>query len=413
MNAQSKPKVLVLVRYFLPGYRSGGPVRSISNLLAYMAKEIDFTVHCLDRDHLDKQSYSRESRLAAQDCGGRVQYLRPRELWPWRIARRMRREPCDVVYLNSLFDPLFTLAPLLAMRLNRNARAPCVLSPRGELSDGALSIKSRRKRAFLWLARRLRLYEGVIFRASSPAEAGDIRRQLPFVAPDDVMIASEFPAPPRPAASVDTEKQAGALRVVFIGRIARMKNLAHAVAVVNELQGAIDFDIYGPMDDSSYWTECEAFIDSAPPNVRVRYCGEIPHEAVAATLGRYHVFLLPTLGENFGHAIFEALIRGLPVVLSDRTQWRDLAAQGIGYDIALEDRAAYVRALAHYSDMTFEDYASVRRRVREFALDWIESQRLVDQSRAIFRRSAELGRARSSGLAAGAICHQITPRSEQ
>ena len=35
-------------------------------------------------------------------------------------------------------------------------------------------------------------------------------------------------------------------------------------------------------------------------------------------------FLLPTGGENFGHAIFEALSCGVPALISDRTPWRDL-----------------------------------------------------------------------------------------
>ena len=65
--------------------------------------------------------------------------------------------------------------------------------------------------------------------------------------------------------------------------------------------------------------------------------GEVKHEKLHALLHEYDVMLLPTLGENFGHAIIEALDAGLPVVISDRTPWRNLEQAGVGADLPLED----------------------------------------------------------------------------
>jgi glycosyltransferase involved in cell wall biosynthesis len=45
--------------------------------------------------------------------------------------------------------------------------------------------------------------------------------------------------------------------------------------------------------------------------------------------------VLPTLGENFGHAIFESLAAGRPVLISDQTPWRNLKQDFAGWDIAL------------------------------------------------------------------------------
>jgi hypothetical protein len=52
-------------------------------------------------------------------------------------------------------------------------------------------------------------------------------------------------------------------------------------------------------------------------------------------LAEYDLFLFPTLGENYGHVISEALASGCPVVISDQTPWRNLEAEGInrnGFD---------------------------------------------------------------------------------
>ena len=54
-------------------------------------------------------------------------------------------------------------------------------------------------------------------------------------------------------------------------------------------------------------------------------------------LFEYHFFILPTLGENFGHVFIEALAAGCPLIISNRTPWLELEKKGIGWDIPLEN----------------------------------------------------------------------------
>lgn len=44
---------------------------------------------------------------------------------------------------------------------------------------------------------------------------------------------------------------------------------------------------------------------------------------------------MPTFNENYGHAIVESFVAGLPVVISDRTPWRNLEKINAGWDIPL------------------------------------------------------------------------------
>jgi glycosyltransferase involved in cell wall biosynthesis len=80
---------------------------------------------------------------------------------------------------------------------------------------------------------------------------------------------------------------------------------------------------------------CEALLVNMPVNCKVTYRGAISHELVNETLTEYDFFVLPTLGENFGHAIFESLSAGIPVLISDQTPWRHLAQQQAGWDLPL------------------------------------------------------------------------------
>ena len=50
-------KILILMGRYLPGFRDGGPVRSILNLTEWMGDEYDIRIMCLDRDHGDTDRY--------------------------------------------------------------------------------------------------------------------------------------------------------------------------------------------------------------------------------------------------------------------------------------------------------------------------------------------------------------------
>ena len=52
-----QPIILVFCDYYLPGYKAGGPVRSISQLVGALGKEFSFKVVTRDRDLGDDDSY--------------------------------------------------------------------------------------------------------------------------------------------------------------------------------------------------------------------------------------------------------------------------------------------------------------------------------------------------------------------
>ena len=50
-------KILIIMGRYLPGYKDGGPVRSIKNLIDRLGNEYDFHILTADRDHGDEQPY--------------------------------------------------------------------------------------------------------------------------------------------------------------------------------------------------------------------------------------------------------------------------------------------------------------------------------------------------------------------
>lgn len=343
----NRPVVLVFVAYYLPGYKSGGPVRTISNMVARLGDRFDFRIVTSDRDATESVPYSSIAIDEWNSVGNaQVFYASPRHRSLAKITKLIARTPHDVLYLNSFFNFTFTVRPLLARKLGLIERRPTILAPRGEFSSGALALKSGKKKMYLGVAKSFGLYSDLTWHASSELEANDIRAVMGVdaqrfaVAPNLSVVATDkarnFPG---------TGQSLGRLRVCFVSRISPKKNLDFALQVLKRASVDVELDIFGVIDDERYWSRCRQLISQMPTRVVVRYCGVVDHETVLSILPQYDLFILPTLGENFGHAIFESLAAGTPVLISDTTPWRDLQRAGVGWDFSLSEMDAFVGAV--------------------------------------------------------------------
>ncbi|MBM7080189.1 glycosyltransferase family 4 protein [Micromonospora humida] len=350
-------RVVATAGVFEPGFRGGGPIRSLRFILDTLPGDLDVTLITRDRDLGSSAPYPGLSgRLLRRDGRSAVFYLNPWTPRHWvRLVRHVRARPVDLLYVNSIWS-LFSVLAILAVALRLVRVGAVLVAPRGELSPGALAIRSAKKRIFLalWapLLRRLR----VRWQACSGLEEQQIRANLPWA---QVMVngnESPIPAdPPPPAVAHD-----GPLRLVFVGRISPMKNLSTALEAVAGVTRPVEFDIFGPPEDPHYWSRCRRLIAGMPGHVRVRYLGELVAADVMPTFSRYDAFLFPTLGENFGHVILESLASGCPVVCSDNTPFSDLIADTGGMVVRPATAAGLSRALDLLADRTPAERAAAK-----------------------------------------------------
>jgi len=141
------------------------------------------------------------------------------------------------------------------------------------------------------------------------------------------------------------------------------------------LNGEVQFHIYGPMEDQSYWARCQKIITTLPGNIEVRYCGSVEHNHVNVVMREHDLFFFPTLGENFGHVILEALCAGCPVLISDQTPWRDLP---------LSKPEMFHKVLQKCVDMNDEEYVKWSERARAYGLGVTKDDGVVEQNRRLF-----------------------------
>lgn len=382
MLVAHKPVILVFVRHYLPGFRSGGPVRSVSNLVTALECEYDFRIVCLNRDLGEKKTYSDIASGQWTKLGAaHVYYLTDQEMG-FGLCRRLIAElKPDMIYLNSLLDRKYSMMPFLAV--GRGKATPVLIAPRGELSPGALGLKAWRKQFFLRIAKLCNYFAHVHWHASSAAEEAQIHEVFKPKT-RHLFQASNLPEIQQNSLQRTKLKKPGVLKIVLAARISPMKNTLAAIRMAGQLHGEVVLDLWGPLENKDYWAVCEKQVQLCQPNVKVNYRGEVAHEKMHAILQEYDLMLMPTLGENFGHSIVEALSAGLPVIISDRTPWRNLMTAGVGADLSLENESEFVRQLERYQAMNEHELAEVRINCHRYFAAWQTEYADLGASRKMF-----------------------------
>ncbi|WP_428966706.1 glycosyltransferase [Micromonospora fluostatini] len=336
-------RALVTAGYFTPGWRAGGPIRSIAEMLASTADDIDVTLVTRDHDLGATTPYPGLSGRWVRHGRADVFYLDARRPGHWRpLWRRLRADRYDLLYVNSVWST-YSILPIVAVRLGLLRADRILVAPRGEFGAGALGLKSTKKRLFLAGWRRLLAGPRVLWHATTPAEAADIRRVLPRARIGVVAVGGRGPEPtPAP----EGPPPAGPARLVFIGRISPMKNLDLVLSALAHVPGPVRLDIYGPEEDQAYWRRCRALVAALPASTSVTHRGVLLPDEVCATFARYDAFVLPTRGENFGHVIAESLSAHCPVICSDRTPWTEVLRDGGGWVVGELTPAALATEIA-------------------------------------------------------------------
>ncbi len=381
------PKILIFTRYYLPGFRAGGPVRSIANLTERLSDEFNFFIVTMDRDKGDLAPY--DGILGGawnKSSRSLIRYLSIENISLGEIAGIINELSPDVIYLNSFFDPVFTQKVLLLQKLRKIGQIPVVIAPRGEFSPGALLVRPLKKKFYIALTRILRLYKGLIWQASSKDELNDIQREIGLS--PRIFVARNLTSVNQMDVSCLQKESEGLasvpLRLSFLSRISPKKNLHFALEVLAKVDVKLVFCIYGPIDDAVYWQKCKDIISRLPHSVTVRYEGEVIPENVRSVLALSDIFFFPTLGENYGHVIFEALSAGVPVLISDQTPWHDVMEIDVGWELGLAEKDEFVKVIQEYANSPSSRRATMRKNAATYAARLASDDGSVEMNRKMF-----------------------------
>jgi glycosyltransferase involved in cell wall biosynthesis len=367
-----KKKILVFCDYYLPGYKCGGGMRTIANMVDRLGDRYDFFVVARDHDGpRDLIPYESVDFNNWNQIGNANVYYVPKNKINFVSFRKFISdvEP-GAIYLNSIFGKP-TRVILLLKKLGLITQK-VILAPEGELSLGAIANKPIKKKTFLAANRIARLYDAIIWKVCSEMEKDEVELLKGiggeiFIAPNmsPSIILPNYQQAKKP------KKNSGELKLVFLSRFARKKNFKWFLENISKVIGKLEVDIIAPIEDEDYWQECLEVIATLPKNIKITHVGSVPYEHALEKLIGYHFFLLPTLGENFGHVFIEGLSAGCPIIASDRTPWLNLKEKGIGWDLPLENPELWLNTINYCINMNQDEYSKLSIQSRSYALNWL------------------------------------------
>lgn len=364
-------KVLLIIDHYLPSFKAGGPLRSVPNLINKL-ESVNFSIITRDRDlgsNIELKNIEIDKWSNA--FGVRIYYSSPRKFSLFKLFKTMRDDVFDTIYLNSLFSLRATIFPLLFKYAGFFPNVRFVLAPRGELSPGALKDKKLKKYIYLTIVKKIGLYEGTIFHATSSMEVDHIRKHFPNNLNEFSLVQNAVSLQLN-GAFHPTINSSEDLKIIFLSRIVSKKNLIFLLDVLQHINVKVKLSIFGTIEDQRYWLKCQSKILDLPENVIVEYKGEVEPDEVVKTFGNYDLFVFPTKGENFGHVVFESLSAGTPVLLSDETPWSSPILSTELIVLNLAQKEAWIDAITMHANLSQKDRFFYRNQAFKHAQSYAE-----------------------------------------
>ncbi len=235
---------------------------------------------------------------------------------------------------------------LLARRLAERLGIKRIVSAHGMLEPWALRNSRWKKRLAAWVFENRNLHTAGCLHALCAAEAESFRRyglRNPIaVIPNGVDPAAFERLPDR----VLLEARFPVLRnrrwVLFLSRIHPKKGLPHLLRVWKSVVGdpvvrgqPSDWTlvIAGP-DELGHEADMRRLTDDLGLEEHVCFTGPLHGQEKLAALSGAELFVLPSFSEGFSMAVLEAAAAGLPVLLTPRCNFPELAKAGAAVEVS-------------------------------------------------------------------------------
>jgi len=372
---QNSITIAVFIPWFSPAYKAGGPIQSIANMVDQFHEKISYKIFCSNTDLDGTVLNVPLNSWVKYNDNTQVFYISKKNRSLSLLKKEIKNSVTDILFITGIYSWYFNLLPLLLLKAPHK-----IISVRGMLHPGALSQKHFKKKLYLFLWKGLRLHNKCDFHASTEQEKVYIENV--FGKKVKIFVAPNFPRIIKQQTS--SEKLSGYLQLISIALISPMKNHLLVLEALMACESNITYNIYGPVKDHAYWNICLEQIKKLPKNIIVKYYGDIPPQEVEIALSENHVFILPSKSENFGHAIYEALTAGKPVITSNNTPWNNLKASKAGINIEQNNPDELVNAINNFASMDQNEFEQWSNDANKYAANSINVDDIKQQYHKMF-----------------------------
>jgi glycosyltransferase involved in cell wall biosynthesis len=257
--------------------------------------------------------------------------------WPYyspELKKNIMKEMSkfDIIHIHDIWHyPNFA-----ASRIAKRAGKPYIISTHGTLEPWALKYKGLRKRIYMALVQRRILQEAAAIHAVTSEEVKHIQS---FGIDNGIAMIPNGISPEEfqdlPSRK-DLEQLYPGLQenrvILFLGRIHPKKGLdllAKTFGKIARERDDVCLLIAGP-NKEGYQAHIEKMLQTEGVLDKVVFTGMINGYEKMAVLNGADIFILPSYSEGFSIAVLEAMICGLPVIITRQCNFPEVAEANAG-----------------------------------------------------------------------------------
>lgn len=373
MNKEKKV-LLILTDWYYPGYKAGGPVQSVYNLAVFLSRWMEVKIITRITDLNSRVSYEGIDANQWIEIGENhsVMYLDTNGIKKGIIKSLIKENKHNYILINGLFSFYFSIMP--AFYTMYFGVSKTFLAVRGMLHRSALGVKPVKKYVFLAFARGFGLFKRVTMLASSQEELKEIELSLGKV---KIKLAPNIPMSVKRLKEYKVT-EGDVFKVLFLGRISKEKNPIALLKAMQTFDGKCKLVFAGAPGSNDYMLNFSAEAAKLPSNVEFEYISDLPHTSVPKLLESSDIMALPSLGENFGHAIFESFVHSVPVVIGNNTQWTNVEELNAGKIVDPNSSEEIKSAIQAFASMNVEEMKIWRTGANQMAANYFETNNFKD-----------------------------------
>lgn len=273
------------------------------------------------------------ARFFPVQLGASFKYSRPLAAWLKNNAPKF-----DVVHVHAVFNH----ASVAAAGACRSAAVPYVIRPLGTLDPWSMKQKPVRKRVFWFVSGRKMLERSAAVHYTAQAEKEATEGFLRLNHGRVIPLGVEAGDAPSPDLTQWFPALAGQRYVLFLSRLHPKKGLDLLIESFVSLARRPEFGSWRLVIAGDGPREYVATLkEKAANSHRITFADWVEGEAKEALLRNASLLALPSCQENFGFCVLEAMVRGVPVLLSPQVNLaREIDVADAGWIVERDELTA-------------------------------------------------------------------------
>jgi glycosyltransferase involved in cell wall biosynthesis len=250
---------------------------------------------------------------------------------------------------------------LIIYLLSRFTKLNIVHSPRGSFSPVALKQGKKKFKSFFLSVFKILSKNIKAFIVTSENEKNDVKKIFPKI---ENFVFSNFSL--TPSASKINKKLN---QYIYVGRIDPIKNLKNLFLSwhqFSQLKSDTELIIIGDFN-VKYHEELEMLIKKHNIN-NISFIGTKDGDKKFKYIQESKFLILPSLDENFGMVILEALLSNTPVLVSDKLRWNDVVDNKCGLIFDPYDVTSIVYSLKKSYELSYSEYQSMENNIKKYLM---------------------------------------------